>query len=88
SILCDRFSRLYHLESYKDVKVVDRVKWNNDRWEWFREPRGRHLGEVEELGVYYITLLLILLAGSHENRVLVKKEFSRSKLYLVWLKKM
>ncbi|GJZ81724.1 hypothetical protein Tco_0646718, partial [Tanacetum coccineum] len=30
SKLCDRFSRLYHLESYKDVKVMGRGRWNGD----------------------------------------------------------
>nr|GEU38180.1 hypothetical protein [Tanacetum cinerariifolium] len=38
-------------------------------------------------GLYYITLLLILLVGTHGNGVLMKKEFFQSKLYLVWLKK-
>ncbi|GKA86093.1 hypothetical protein Tco_0807804, partial [Tanacetum coccineum] len=42
SKLCDRFSRLYHLESYKDVKVMGRGRWNGDRdtWKWSLDEKG------------------------------------------------
>ncbi|GKC96175.1 reverse transcriptase domain, reverse transcriptase zinc-binding domain protein [Tanacetum coccineum] len=51
--LCDRFPRLYHLDSRKEDSVAEKGRWvdNDWRWEWVwvRELRGRVMGEYNEL---------------------------------------
>ena len=52
-VLKDKFQRLFDLESDKNALVVERGSWHNEvwswGWRWRREPRGRELGELEEL---------------------------------------
>ncbi|GKD59605.1 reverse transcriptase domain, reverse transcriptase zinc-binding domain protein, partial [Tanacetum coccineum] len=49
----DRFVRLYRMESNKEAKVGHKGSWVNGEWEWCwewsRVPRGRTVGELEEL---------------------------------------
>ena len=51
--LCDRFPRLYHLDSRKEDRVAEKGRWvdNEWRWEWVwvRDLRGRVMGEYNEL---------------------------------------
>nr|GEY18064.1 RNA-directed DNA polymerase, eukaryota, reverse transcriptase zinc-binding domain protein [Tanacetum cinerariifolium] len=51
--LMDRFHRLFHLDRYKESVVADKGRWDEVTWRWFwdwvREPRGRVVGELEEL---------------------------------------
>ncbi|KAJ9556730.1 LOW QUALITY PROTEIN: hypothetical protein OSB04_011344 [Centaurea solstitialis] len=47
--LRDRFARLYLLESVKEVSVRNRGEFEGDSWSWRKEPRGREVGELEEL---------------------------------------
>lgn len=52
-MLKENFARLYRLEANKNVKVGDKGVWIDNKWhwvwDWSREPRGRVLGEAEEL---------------------------------------
>ncbi|GJV35020.1 retrovirus-related pol polyprotein from transposon TNT 1-94 [Tanacetum coccineum] len=49
----DRFVRLYRMESNKEAKVGHKGSWVNREWEWCwewsRVPRGRTVGDLEEL---------------------------------------
>ncbi|GJX28635.1 reverse transcriptase domain, reverse transcriptase zinc-binding domain protein [Tanacetum coccineum] len=51
--LCDRFPRLYHLDGRKEVSVMDRGFWDDNRWvwewDWVRNIRGRVCKELEDL---------------------------------------
>ncbi|GJT36173.1 reverse transcriptase domain, reverse transcriptase zinc-binding domain protein [Tanacetum coccineum] len=51
--LCDRFPRLFHLDSRLEGRVVEKGRWVEGvwRWEWLwtREPIGRVSGEMEGL---------------------------------------
>ena len=51
--LCDRFPRLYHLDSSKEGRVADKGRWVDSEWvwewDWVREPRGRVIREFDEL---------------------------------------
>ncbi|GKD79913.1 hypothetical protein Tco_1342534, partial [Tanacetum coccineum] len=51
--LCDRFSRLYHLDRRNESSVQEKGSWDNGKrcseWEWIREIRGRVSKELEEL---------------------------------------
>ncbi|GJZ76368.1 reverse transcriptase domain, reverse transcriptase zinc-binding domain protein, partial [Tanacetum coccineum] len=52
-ILCENFPRLFRFEGDKDVSVRNHGEWGSDgwrwKWEWVGVPRGRSLGELEEL---------------------------------------
>ncbi|GKA99078.1 reverse transcriptase domain, reverse transcriptase zinc-binding domain protein [Tanacetum coccineum] len=51
--LCDRFPRLFHLDSRKEGSVRGKWSWDNDvwvwNWEWVRSIRGRVSRDYEEL---------------------------------------
>ncbi|GKD33697.1 putative RNA-directed DNA polymerase, eukaryota, reverse transcriptase zinc-binding domain protein [Tanacetum coccineum] len=51
--LCERFPRLFRFEGDEDVSVRNHGEWGSDgwrwKWEWVGVPRGRSLGELEEL---------------------------------------
>ncbi|GJR72598.1 putative RNA-directed DNA polymerase [Tanacetum coccineum] len=51
--LCDRFPRLFHLDSRLEGRLVEKGRWVEGvwRWEWMwiREPTGRVSGEIEGL---------------------------------------
>ncbi|KAJ9535792.1 hypothetical protein OSB04_un001049 [Centaurea solstitialis] len=51
--LQDVFPRLFRLEVDNSSSVADRGEWVNGEWKWSwkwrREPRGRELGELEDL---------------------------------------
>lgn len=51
--LSEKFPRLYHLERDIQVVVNDRGNWEKGEWKWVwnwnREPRGRMVGELEEM---------------------------------------
>lgn len=52
-ILGKDFPRLFRLEVDKDATVKERGEWRGEewvwKWGWRREPRGRELGELENL---------------------------------------
>ncbi|KAJ9538060.1 hypothetical protein OSB04_030793 [Centaurea solstitialis] len=52
-VLREEFPRLSRLEVKGNCKIVERGEWVDGKWEWRwswrREPRGRELGELEEL---------------------------------------
>ncbi|KAJ9553481.1 hypothetical protein OSB04_017526 [Centaurea solstitialis] len=49
----DTFPRLYQLEEDKQAHIADRGMWTEEGWRWTwswrRPPRGRELGELEDL---------------------------------------
>ncbi|GJS75873.1 reverse transcriptase domain, reverse transcriptase zinc-binding domain protein [Tanacetum coccineum] len=51
--LCDKFPRLYHLDSSKDGKVAENGKWVDNvwcwEWVWVRNLRGRVCKDFEKL---------------------------------------
>ncbi|GJS29222.1 reverse transcriptase domain, reverse transcriptase zinc-binding domain protein [Tanacetum coccineum] len=53
--VCDRFLRLYHLDSSKEGRVADKGRWVDSEWrwewewEWVREIRGRVCKEFDDL---------------------------------------
>ncbi|GJX92002.1 putative RNA-directed DNA polymerase [Tanacetum coccineum] len=51
--LCDKFPRLYHLDSSKECKVAEKGKWVDNglcwEWVWVRNLRGRVCKDFEEL---------------------------------------
>lgn len=51
--LCDKFKRLYALESIPARTVADGLVWAASSfswvWSWRRSPSGRSAGEFEEL---------------------------------------
>ena len=51
--LCDRFSRLYHLDRNKSSSVKDKGAWFNGEWcwvwDWVRDIRGRVCSDFDEL---------------------------------------
>lgn len=51
--MCDKFKRLFHLESQKRVLVGERGEWNGNEWRWVwgweRELRGRAVTEFDEM---------------------------------------
>ncbi|GJU33638.1 reverse transcriptase domain, reverse transcriptase zinc-binding domain protein [Tanacetum coccineum] len=51
--LCDRFPRLYHLDSSKEGRVAEKGKWVDNvwswEWVWVRNLRGRVCKDFEEL---------------------------------------
>nr|GEZ50427.1 protein kinase-like domain, beta-lactamase/transpeptidase-like protein [Tanacetum cinerariifolium] len=51
--LCDRFPRLYHLDTIKEGSVMDKGSWVNDVWcwerDWVRNISGRVNREFEDL---------------------------------------
>ncbi|GKB77483.1 reverse transcriptase domain, reverse transcriptase zinc-binding domain protein, partial [Tanacetum coccineum] len=55
--LCDRFPRLYHLDSRKEGRVANKGRWVDSEWrwewEWVREIRGRKW-KLQEDGVFTV----------------------------------
>ena len=51
--LCDRFSRLFHLDRTKEGSVFDKGSWVNGEWcwnwDWGRNIRGRVCKELDDL---------------------------------------
>nr|GFB06900.1 RNA-directed DNA polymerase, eukaryota [Tanacetum cinerariifolium] len=51
--LCDRFSRLYHLDKRKESSVWEKGSWDNNvwfwEWDWITGIRGRVSKEFEDL---------------------------------------
>nr|GFA76818.1 hypothetical protein [Tanacetum cinerariifolium] len=51
--LCDKYPRLFNLEGEKNVTIKGRGKWRNGTWvwvwDWRGNPRGRSLGELDNL---------------------------------------
>ncbi|XP_071695415.1 uncharacterized protein [Rutidosis leptorrhynchoides] len=47
--LMDKFNRLYALENFKQVSVLDRFGHNELRGDWVRPIRGRAQGELQDL---------------------------------------
>ena len=51
--LCDRFPRLFNLEGEKSATVKERGDWRTGAWvwvwDWRGNPRGRSLGELDDL---------------------------------------
>ncbi|KAJ9565878.1 hypothetical protein OSB04_001844 [Centaurea solstitialis] len=51
--LKDKFARLFKLETSKNISVAERGEFEGEKWRWRwgrrREPRGRELGELENL---------------------------------------
>ncbi|KAJ9537335.1 hypothetical protein OSB04_030068 [Centaurea solstitialis] len=51
--LKSRFGRLYQLEVHKNILIAEKGEYVGDDWrwnlEWRREPRGREIGELEDL---------------------------------------
>lgn len=54
--LGEKFNRLFNLETNKEARITERGRWINEEWKWEwgwrREPRGRELGELEELQTF------------------------------------
>ncbi|GKC05791.1 reverse transcriptase domain, reverse transcriptase zinc-binding domain protein [Tanacetum coccineum] len=50
--LCDRFPRLYHFDRRKEVNVMERGVWVDNKWiwvwDWVRSIRGRELSRLIE----------------------------------------
>ena len=50
------FPRLFRLDINRGARVAERGRWRGREWEWEwnwrREPRGRELGELEDLTTY------------------------------------
>ncbi|GKA63876.1 hypothetical protein Tco_0763482 [Tanacetum coccineum] len=67
-ILCDRFSRLFHLDMGKEGSVRDKRKWVNGswhwEWEWRRSIRGRVCNELVEL----VNVLQIVVSNNCRDR--------------------
>ncbi|GJT93110.1 hypothetical protein Tco_1081955 [Tanacetum coccineum] len=85
--LCDRFSRLYHLDSRKEGRVADKGKWVNGEWqwerEWVRELRGRACRDFNDLTNLLQNVVIDMDCRDRwkwtlqENGVFTVKELSR-----------
>nr|GEV03052.1 hypothetical protein [Tanacetum cinerariifolium] len=74
--LCDRFSRLYHLDKRKEVSVMERGEWvdNRDRWRWSLVEHGEFT--VKNLSKLIEEKILISDVGGQEmlwNKLFPKK---------------
>ncbi|GKC73819.1 RNA-directed DNA polymerase, eukaryota, reverse transcriptase zinc-binding domain protein [Tanacetum coccineum] len=60
--MCDRFSRLFHLDRSNDCSVREKGSWENGvwvwKWDWGRNIRGRVCKELDDL-VYVLQNVVI-----------------------------
>ncbi|GJX85916.1 reverse transcriptase domain, reverse transcriptase zinc-binding domain protein [Tanacetum coccineum] len=60
--LCDRFTRLYHLDRHKEGKVEEKGKWIDNvwrwKWEWVRNIRGMVCKDLEDLRIIFQNVVI------------------------------